>query len=123
MIDDVTVDITTFRDVQLTIYGAAQVNDRYIFTDEYSDYGAYNRINTVVDTDGGTDVVNAAAVTGNSTIFLDGTVSLIDTMRTTFSGVENAIGGDGNDSITGTSVVNELWGGARARHLAGRGRA
>ncbi len=86
VIDDVTVDITTFRDVQLTIYGAAQVNDRYIFTDEYSDYGAYNRINTVVDTDGGTDVVNAAAVTGNSTIFLDGTVSLIDTMRTTFSG-------------------------------------
>jgi Ca2+-binding RTX toxin-like protein/subtilisin-like proprotein convertase family protein len=121
IIDDAFGDPTTFRDVQLTIYGAAQVNDRYIFTDEYSDYGAYNRINTVVDTDGGTDVVNAAAVTGNSTIFLDGTVSLIDTMRTTFSGVENAIGGDGNDSITGSSVVNELWGGRGRDTLRGEG--
>lgn len=109
--DDATVDPTVFRDVQLTIYGSAQVNDRYIFTNEYSDYGAYNRINTVVDTDGGTDVANAAAVTGNSRIFLDGRVSLIDNMRTTFSGVENAIGGDGNDTISGSSGSNMIWGG------------
>ncbi len=109
--DDTNLDPTLFRDVQLTIFGSTQVNDRYVFTNEYSDYGAYNRVNVIADTNGGTDVANAAAVTGNMSIFLDGRLSLIDTMRTRFTGVENAIGGDGNDALTGSDGANMLWGG------------
>jgi Ca2+-binding RTX toxin-like protein/subtilisin-like proprotein convertase family protein len=108
--DDTSGDALTLRDVQLTFYGSYETNDRYIFTDEYSSYGAYNRVNTVVDTDGGIDVANTAALTTNSTIFLDGRVSTIDTLRTTFSGIENAIGGDGNDNIGGSTAGNMLWG-------------
>ena len=65
----------------------------------------------IVDTDGGTDTLNAAAITTdivldltpgatNDGIFVIGSTTLL----------ENAIGGSGNDSVIGNDADNKIWG-------------
>lgn len=119
LLDPFADDPITITDVQVAFYGSSQVNDRYIFTNEFSDYGALNQITTTNDTDGGIDEVNAAAVTGNSLIYLDGRTGRIDGLRVKFINVENAFGGDGNDTIVGSSGTNSIFGGRGRDSLSG----
>ena len=62
--DDEAGDTLTVYDIDLTIHGGTSVDDRYVFTDEYSDYDGVSGHTTVItDTNGGQDTANAAAVT------------------------------------------------------------
>lgn len=65
------------------------------------------------DADGGTDSVNAAAVTGDSLLDLSGGTSLIDgkELLITADTIEMAFAGDGNDLLVGNALDNTLFGG------------
>ncbi|MCR9257275.1 MAG: S8 family serine peptidase [Alphaproteobacteria bacterium] len=115
--DSARFDFGSLVSWQLTAYGRSETaNDSYVFTDSYSDLAGRETARTALaDTDGGTDTLNAAAVTSNSTISLaGGTSSVIDGTSLTIatgSAIENAYGGDGNDTLTGSSGDNLLDGG------------
>ena len=125
VVDGVTDDILTVSDIVIRTYGAATFDDRYIYTNELSDYyGAFGHVTSVIDTNGGgNDTVNAAAVTSSSTIYLDGaaTTSTIDGVFVSFQNIENAIGGDGHDTIGGNAGANELRGLRGSDTLKGAG--
>ncbi|WP_102961346.1 S8 family serine peptidase, partial [Mangrovicella endophytica] len=113
VVDAVNGDTLTVRDLILTTYGASQnINDRYVYTDEFSDYaGTSGHATTINDTNGSSfDVVNASAVSTASTINLDGSASTIDGVTVYFNGVDDAIGGDGADTLRGNGLANYLWG-------------
>ncbi|WP_285906976.1 S8 family serine peptidase [Pseudodesulfovibrio pelocollis] len=114
--DTVLGDIGTFNGWSLTLYGDNPSNDDYyIFTDEYASLAATDPARaTLTDDDGGTDTINASAVTGNSYIDLTpGAVSTIAGASLTISGttiIENVHTGDGNDTIIGNDANNVLFG-------------
>jgi Ca2+-binding RTX toxin-like protein len=61
----------------------------------------------------GSDTIDLSGITGNTTINLvSGTASGIQIGNDTLSGIENVIGGSGNDTITGSTLANILRGGA-----------
>ena len=98
-------------DVEVSIVGDATQDDRYVFTGAYSDYvGVAGHARAVTDSNGGQDTVNAAALRSGCEIRLDGSRGVIDGVGVRFSGIENAIGGDGDDSIIGDSGANRLSG-------------
>ncbi len=110
-VDDAGADVLTLTDIVVRTYGAFTTNDRYVFTNEYSDYdGVAGHTTAVNDINGGTDTVNAAAVRTGSVIRLDGIAGSIDGVAVTFANIEHAIGGDGGDSIVGSSTGNQLFG-------------
>ncbi|TFF22003.1 hypothetical protein E3C22_15250 [Jiella endophytica] len=90
----------------------SSIDDVYHFTDELSEsVSRENGRATIEDTDGGTDWANAAALATNSLIDLrEGAVSLIDSTYITFAGIENAVGGDGEDTLEGNDSANHLVG-------------
>jgi Ca2+-binding RTX toxin-like protein len=108
----------TLTSVAVTAYGrAASVNDVFHFTDEFAAVAALpgeGGRRVISDTDGGTDWVNAAAVSTASTINLnENAYSSIDGSFVRIVGtnaIENAIGGDGRDVLTGNAARNELRG-------------
>ncbi len=110
-------------DINLLTAGAVANNqDEYVFTDDFSMMAFFNNTRqTITDTDGGSDWVNAAGVASASTIDLRGSTnsSNIDATSLTIQNVENAIGGDYGDTITGTSVANKLFGSHGADVLDG----
>lgn len=112
IVDDAGGDALVVSDILLRTYGSNSANDRFVFTNEYSDYVAIGgHTNAIVDTNGGTnDTANASAVGTASTIRLDGVAGLIDGVSTTFTNIENAIGGDGSDVIYGNTGNNRLYG-------------
>jgi Ca2+-binding RTX toxin-like protein/subtilisin-like proprotein convertase family protein len=111
VVDDSGSDVLTVSDIVIRTYGAFTFDDRYVYTNEYSDYaGLFGHVTAVTDSNGGTDTVNASAVTTGSAIRLDGGVGAIDGIGTTFSNIENAIGGDGSDIIVGSIGNNQLFG-------------
>ncbi|MFZ1483225.1 MAG: S8 family serine peptidase, partial [Paracoccaceae bacterium] len=112
IVDDAGGDALVVSDILLRTYGSNSTNDRFVFTNEYSDYVAIGgHTNAIVDTNGGTnDTANASAVGTASTIRLDGVAGLIDGVSTTFTNIENAIGGDGSDVIYGNTGNNRLYG-------------
>ncbi len=98
----------------------------YYFSDEYSDY-AGSRNTTINRPDGQgflPETYNASMVTSNSVIdLLPGAQSTIDgaTVTTTAgTTIEHAIGGDGNDTISGNNASNILYGGRGNDILDGR---
>ncbi len=108
----------TLNSWTLHVYGdPVTANDTYVYTDEYAGFtGAANAARrTLTDSDGGNDTVNAAAVSTSS--FLD----LVPGHTSTIAGntlaiaagtvIENAFGGDGNDTIAGNTSDNDLLGG------------
>lgn len=115
--DSSTGDRISVSDIVVRTFGAATVDDRYVFTGEYSD----SRSGTVVirDTNGGSDTANAAAVTSASTIRLDGVAGAIDGVATRLIGVEHAVGGDGADTILGSEGANRLHGMRGADRVSG----
>lgn len=117
--DTVTGDVGTLDSWSLTLYGDTDsANDYYIYTDEYADMVATDVSRATLEdddiTDGGTDTINASAVTGNSVVNLTpGSVStLAGTSLTIAAGttIEHAHTGDGNDILTGNDASNNLFG-------------
>jgi subtilisin-like proprotein convertase family protein len=109
--DDAGGDTLTVSDIVIRTFGAATLDDRYVFTNEYSDYaGVGGHATAIVDLNGGTDTVNAAAVSSSSNIRLDGTAGWIDGVAVSFANIEHAIGGDGHDTLVGNASANQLWG-------------
>jgi Ca2+-binding RTX toxin-like protein len=92
----------------------------YFYTDEFATAPGTSRT-TLNDTNGGSDIVNASAVSTNSTINLNnGSASTIAGRTLTISGdVDHAFGGDGNDTLTGSALSNRLQGGRGADTLSG----
>lgn len=112
--DTVAGDEGTFNSWSMTLYGdTATANDHYVYTDEFSTVSGESGRTTLADT-GGTDTINASAVTSSSSINLTpDTVSVIDGVDltiTTGTVIENVHTGDGNDSITGNTADNNLFG-------------
>ena len=70
--DRFAADTGAFTNASFTAYGSADTtNDLYVYTDEFGTYGAQTERQTLNDTDGGEDTINAAAVTTDSTINLN----------------------------------------------------
>ena len=90
----------------------------YVYTNEFANTAGRT---TLADTNGGGDIINASAVTGNSTLNLnEGTTSNIAGKNLTITGtVENAFAGDGNDTLIGNAVSNILLGGRGNDSLSG----
>lgn len=124
VVDDAGGDVLTVSDIDVRIFGRASTNDRYVFTNEYAIYGGVAGHDSVTDTNGGTDSINAAAVTTASTIdLLAGASSTIAGQNMTIAvgtQIENAYGGEGGDTLLGNDAANRLHGGRGDDTLDGR---
>ncbi|MEL6920846.1 MAG: S8 family serine peptidase [Pseudomonadota bacterium] len=104
-------------DVTLEIHGDTDGlnDDTYFYTDEFSahlDDLGQGTSSTLFDTDGGTDAINAAAVTTDTRIDLSGaTASLVAGVVLnlgTPDQIENVFTGDGDDVVIGNAADNSL---------------
>ena len=97
--------------LSLRVYGAtASEDDQYVFTDEFANLNN----SLVLQDDAGIDWINAAAVTYNSNINLSGNTFNIagrDVAIADWTAIENAVTGDGNDTLSGNALDNKLLGG------------
>jgi len=124
----------TVANYRLDVYGAAADADNvYTYTDEYAKMAAFEEGRTTLsDTDGGNDWINTAAVASDTVIDLRaGATSTIAGVATTLAAgtvIENAVTGDGDDTLTGNAADNQLHGmrgddliegGAGADHIDG----
>ncbi len=116
--DTVAGQALTVGAATLTLYGEAlTADDTYFYNDEFAlvrglaDGAGRASLN---DTNGGTDTINAAQLSAAATINL--TAGATSTLAgSTFqiaanAVIENAIGGDGADTITGNAAANILRG-------------
>lgn len=89
-------------------------NDTYIYTNEYAESARLEEGRKTLSDSGGMDTLNAAAVTAASRIDLTpGASSSIANTALLINRdalIEHAIGGDGNDTITGNAADNMLRG-------------
>jgi len=94
--------------LSLRVYGADDgEDDQYVFTNEFGDIDEPISLRD----DGGTDWLNAAAVTSNSSVDLAAGTLTIDGRNATIEGwvdIENVATGDGNDVLVGNSLDNHL---------------
>ncbi len=101
----------------------AEIADTYIYTNAFATLPEAAR-RTLADP-GGTDTINASAVTAASVMDLSGAgaTSIGGTALAIASGtvIENALAGDGNDTLTGNAAANILWGGRGHDTLRGQG--
>jgi Ca2+-binding RTX toxin-like protein len=121
VIDAATGQTGTLDDWKLDLYGSAsEANNLYVYTDEFSvTPGAARAV--LNDTNGGTDILNASAVTGNSVIDLntDTTSTIAGRSLQILSDIEYGFGGDGDDIIIGNAQRNVLLGGRGNDTLSG----
>jgi subtilisin-like proprotein convertase family protein len=113
--DRLTGQVGTLKSWSLQLYGdSLSSNNTYIYTNEFANYASDRHRSTLSDTSG-TDTLNAAAITSNSDLNLTpGSHSTLAGKSLTIragSVIENAFGGDGNDTITGNTANNALAGG------------
>lgn len=110
---------TTVNTLKLDLYGAAPAaGDVYTYTNEFFTMAAIageSARRTLIDTDGGTDWINAAAIASDVVISLKqgGVTSFGGTSAFTIGAstrIENAVSGDGNDTLNGNVLDNELHG-------------
>jgi len=110
---------TTVNTLKLDLYGAAPgTGDVYTYTNEFFTMAAIageGGRRTLIDSDGGTDWINAAAIASDVTISLKqgGVTSFGGTRAFTIgtgTQIENAVSGDGNDTLLGNGLANELHG-------------
>jgi subtilisin-like proprotein convertase family protein/subtilisin family serine protease len=99
----------------LNLIGAEATTDNtYIYTDEFGSTASVDAQRQQLSDDQGNDTINAAAVSSNSNISLvAGSTSMIAGTSLQISAntsIENAIGGDGNDQLTGNQANNRLTG-------------
>ena len=102
----------------------SSADDRYIFTDEFGAFSGSDLLvrSTIADTNGGTDTVNLAAVTTNSTLDLATETGTIAGKAVTIAPgtvIEVVYGGDGNDFLSGNIADNALYGGRGNDDLRG----
>lgn len=126
--DNAALNSGTLDSWTLTLTGkAASDDDTYIFTNEYSESLATDAARGRLVDATGVDTLNAAAVTSANTINLTpGATSTINGASLVISAstvIEHAIGGDGNDTITGNSAANFLRGMRGDDQLIGGGGA
>ncbi len=115
MSDTAIADDTIVRNVSMDFYGSVDSNnDTYHFTSEYLAMRGFDATRgTITDSNGGTDWLNLAAVAGNVVLNMatGQTFSVDSTNWAQLSGdFENAVTGDGNDTITGNDLANALHG-------------
>ncbi|MGO1077611.1 S8 family serine peptidase [Inquilinus sp. CA228] len=107
----------------LKLYGdALSADDTYYYTNDFAHLTDASRL-TLSDTDGGSDTINAAALSAASEIDLAiGRASLAGKAVTFAAGsIENAFGGDQADRLLGSAAANQLHGGRGGDSLIGRG--
>jgi len=115
----------TLESWTLSLYGGEQAtDDRYVYTDQYGDLAADDASRAALsDSDGGTDTINAAAVSGDVAIDLTAGVSgTIDGAAFAIADgtdIENLYTGDGDDTLFGSSLANHLVGGRGDDLLSG----
>jgi len=92
-------------------------DDVYIYTNDYGNFAGADLAarDTLVDSDGGTDTINLAAITTNTTLNMNaGTASTVAGNTLNIAGgtiIENAWLGDGDDTVTGNASANDIHGG------------
>jgi subtilisin-like proprotein convertase family protein len=109
-------DVGLLESWSLGLFGDLDTgNDRFVFTDEFGAMAATDPSRTVLADAGGNDTLNVAAVTSDTLIDLGpGDVSVVaGTALTIDSGtlIENAVSGDGADTVIGNAADNEVCGG------------
>ncbi|SDG10717.1 S8 family serine peptidase [Thalassobaculum litoreum] len=122
--DTETGTVGTLESWSLTLYGdATTADDRYVYTDQYATLATADAGRSVlVDSDGGTDTINAAAVSGPVAIHLDGTVGAIYGAAFRVADgteIENLYTGDGDDLLAGSALANVLVAGRGSDSLTG----
>jgi subtilisin-like proprotein convertase family protein len=123
IVDKAPGNTGTVNTLSLTAYGSAvATNSVYHYTEEFSEMAALpsgRARRALVDADGGSDWIDAAAQHAASTIDLAAGKAVIDGVAITVAGVENAVGGDGADALTGDGGGNSLYGMRGADTLKG----
>ena len=101
------------NDARLEIEGDGDTqNDTYTFTDAFAALADQGDRRSVVDTDGGRDVLQAAALTGDATLDLRPQApSEIAGVAVATRGLEEAFAGGGDDRLVGNGADNRLHGG------------
>ncbi|NBX67272.1 MAG: hypothetical protein EBQ96_09795, partial [Proteobacteria bacterium] len=87
----------------------ATTDSRYFFTDEFKTTGTGTH--TIVDADGGNDILNASAMTNSIILNLATRTGTFDGRAVTLANgttLETVLTGDGNDTITGDSLNNTI---------------
>ncbi|WP_395679221.1 S8 family serine peptidase [Inquilinus sp.] len=124
--DVVSGDFGTLNSWSLRLYGdAASPDDTYVYTNDFASVGADASRRTLSDA-GGNDTINVAALTGAAVIdLLHATATIAGRALAIAAGtvIENVIGGDANDTITGGNGANHLAGGRGNDVLRGEGGA
>jgi Ca2+-binding RTX toxin-like protein len=114
----ITVDGATLK----LLGDAAEVNDTYVYTQEFAALTDGNR-SILQDNDGGRDTLNAAAVKTDTVVDLLAQTATIGGRSLQIRYIDNMVGGDGNDVLTGNSSANRLDGWRGNDRLAGNGGA
>ncbi|WP_349360304.1 S8 family serine peptidase [Stappia sp.] len=135
VIEDVYADAPsqagTLVGLEIDIHGSApSTNKVFTYTDDFDYMVSVDASRTTLTgATGAQDWINAAAVSTDMVIDLSGGSSVIDGVSTDLgTAVENAVAGDGNDTLIGNAGSNKLHGmrgddtligGAGGDHLAG----
>ena len=126
--DAATGQPVTLNNWSLRLYGSrTSADNTYFFTDEYKRAVLANTKRSVLDdavngTAGGRNTIDAAAVSGDTTInLLTGAASLGGTALTINNPgtIQNIVTGDGNDTLVANNADAMLDGGRGKNHLVG----
>lgn len=115
IVDDVQDDAGRLDAWTLNLIGKpAGSDDAYVYTDEFAQAALDEPARGQLADAGGNDTLNAAAVTSDQVLDLrmgaTSTVAGRSLVLAAGTQIENAIGGDGNDVLTGNDADNTLWG-------------
>lgn len=118
-------DTGTVSSISIRAYGSQDVSDTYYYTDEFAALAQSGGRNELTDLDGGTDTINAAAVSGGATINLNSgaTNQIAGAAFVIAAGtvIENVIGTWSADTITGNDAANVILGNAGNDVIRGGG--
>lgn len=110
--------------LRLTIDGEAErADDIHVVTDEFADFAraAFGRRAVIRDLDGGTDDLNAAAVTSDTRVDLAAGTARFDGRDAILRGAfERVFAGDGDDALFGSLGADRLDGARGRDRLDGR---
>ena len=111
-------DTGVINDVQIDFYGAtADVDDVHIISRDFLEFTAHDASRMVIqDTNGGTDWLNFTGIQGDVVLNMaGGGVFSVNgqnwgSLQAGPAVFENAVMGDGNDTVTGNGLDNEILG-------------
>jgi Ca2+-binding RTX toxin-like protein len=99
-------------------YGGTRADENvFVYTNEFGALIEPTRL--ILKGTAARDTLNAAAITADSTVDLNGSAILAGKTVTLTGSIENAIAGDGNDTLVGNSADNLLYGGRGNDTLTG----